>query len=87
MDTTSALRWHQIGHALMGHQGCGPIALEERQANVFAAELLMPLAMLRQALRTAGRLTELAQLFGVSREAMQYKLNEHGLLLKLPSFD
>jgi hypothetical protein len=78
---------HEIGHALMGHQGCGPVELEERQANVFAAELLMPLGMLRKALNSTGRLGELAYLFAVSKEAMQYKLNEHGWLLKLASFD
>jgi hypothetical protein len=78
---------HEVGHLVMGHQGCGSSAVEERQANVFAAELLIPLSMLRIALKKTRRLSELAALFRVSKEAMQYKLNEHGLLLRLTSFD
>ena len=78
---------HEVGHLVMGHQGCGTSTVEERQANLFAAELLMPLSMLRTALKKTRRLGELAGLFMVSKEAMQYKLNEHGLLLRLTSFD
>jgi hypothetical protein len=78
---------HELGHHVMGHDSCGSMDLQERQANVFAAELLIPLAFLRHALTKVRRLGALSQLFFVSKEAMQYKLNEHGLLLKLSGFD
>jgi len=78
---------HELGHHVMGHDSCGSVDLQERQANVFAAELLIPLPLLRHALTKIRGLGALSQLFLVSKEAMQYKLNEHGLLLKLSGFD
>jgi Zn-dependent peptidase ImmA (M78 family) len=78
---------HELGHRKMGHLGCGTDAKQEREANVFAAELLMPLALLKQAMARHRSLGELARLFQVSKEAMQIKLQEQGMLLKLTSFD
>jgi Zn-dependent peptidase ImmA (M78 family) len=78
---------HELGHHVMGHDSCGSVDLHERQANVFAAELLIPLSFLRGALKELRWLGELSQLFLVSKEAMQYKLNERGLLLTLRGFD
>ncbi|HVC23602.1 MAG TPA: ImmA/IrrE family metallo-endopeptidase [Candidatus Dormibacteraeota bacterium] len=78
---------HELGHLSFGHEGCGLAPADERAANVFAAELLMPLAQVKSALRRQTRLGELARTFDVSKEALQIKLNEHGLLLKLTSFD
>jgi Zn-dependent peptidase ImmA (M78 family) len=78
---------HELGHWKMGHQGCGTDAKQEREANVFAAELLMPLVLLKKALVEHRSLGELARLFQVSKEAMQIKLQEQGMLLKLTSFD
>lgn len=78
---------HELGHRKLGHLGCGTDAKQEREANLFAAELLMPLALLRKAIRKHRSLGELAGLFQVSREAMQIKLQEQGMLLQLTSFD
>jgi hypothetical protein len=78
---------HELGHRKMGHHGCGTDAKQEREANVFAAELLMPLSLLKKAMGKHPSLSELARLFQVSKEAMQIKLQEQGMLLKLTSFD
>jgi Zn-dependent peptidase ImmA (M78 family) len=78
---------HELGHRKMGHHGCGTDAKQEREANVFAAELLIPLALLKKAMAKHRSLGELARLFQVSKEAMQIKLQEQGMLLKLTSFD
>jgi Zn-dependent peptidase ImmA (M78 family) len=78
---------HEVGHRVLAHPGCGTNPRHEREANVFAAELLMPLFMLKAALKRSTRLGQLARSFGVSREAMRIKLDEQHLLLKLTSFD
>jgi Zn-dependent peptidase ImmA (M78 family) len=78
---------HELGHLKLGHESCGGEQVQERQANVFAAELLMPLPLLKEALRAVRRLTGLARLFAVSPEAMRIKLDEQRLLLKLERFD
>ena len=78
---------HEVGHRVLAHPGCGTNPRQEREANVFAAELLMPLFMLKAALKRSTRLGQLARSFGVSREAMRIKLDEQHLLLKLTSFD
>ena len=78
---------HELGHRKMGHHGCGTDAKQEREANLFAAELLMPLVLLRKAMAKHRSLGELARLFQVSREAMQIKLREQGMLVRLTSFD
>ena len=82
---------HELAHVLFhldDEQGPGIVSLfsrrddrEERQANQFAAELLMPLDqvnVLKQQmagrLRTPEGLESLAQMFNVSRDAMFYRL-------------
>jgi len=85
---------HEIGHIVLKHpQECGPIfysSIEnfyldlypnERDANIFAAELLMPTAHIKslvfdKCLRDVRRLCELYQ---VSKAAMEIKLREIGL--------
>jgi Zn-dependent peptidase ImmA (M78 family) len=74
---------HELGHLNLKHDGCGTDAAQERQANVFAAELLMPLALIKAALKKEQSLSSLAARFEVSKEAITIKLNEQGLLLKL----
>jgi len=78
---------HELGHHFLGHDTCGTDPVQERQANVFAAELLMPLALVKKVLGTEKRLGQLAQCFQVSKEAMRIKLDEQGLLLRLTTFD
>ena len=51
----------------------------EREANVFAAELLMPEPALRQEFARAASAAELASWFGVSEEAMSWRVYNIGL--------
>lgn len=56
----------------------------EVEANAFAAELLMPAHLIEQAVEHYGKdIPALADLFEVSRQAMQYRLEK---LLLLPRF-
>jgi len=86
---------HEIGHYALGHltvagkkyrdtpanfsSGAEPA---ERQANSFAAKLLMPEKVLKFAVNEKGYRTieALAELFGVSQVAMKYRLVNLGLL-------
>lgn len=54
----------------------------EREANVFAAELLMPEPAVRAAF--AGSITECAAAFAVSAEAMHWRLYNLGLVEEKP---
>ena len=90
---------HAVGHFAMGHLAAestdgitetsanfkaeGATQQQEQQANEFAAELLMPQAVLDYAISRKGytRLGELAQLFGVSAVAMKARLVRLGLVV------
>lgn len=56
----------------------------ERQADDFAAEVLMPSPIVRKKIKqysdASPTLTEIASLFGVSNQAMKVKLDNMGLL-------
>jgi Zn-dependent peptidase ImmA (M78 family) len=75
---------HWVCHCLDGHddpvfcrhQDIGSSADRslEREANVFAAELVMPEAEVRAAFAEQGGIKELATTFGVSPLAMQWRL-------------
>lgn len=76
---------HELGHALLGHRS----ALErpslsderqERQADLFAAELLMPLAMV--AAEAGAGPEALARRYRVSRQAMTLRLRSISALVK-----
>lgn len=81
---------HELGHFALGHddaprdvgnfQSSGDV--RERQANKFAAGLLMPAALVTQYYRNglASNIESLASLFGVSKDAMGYRLINLGLL-------
>jgi Zn-dependent peptidase ImmA (M78 family) len=56
----------------------------EREANVFAAELLMPAERVGEEWRRATSAAELASCFGVSAEAMTWRLYSFGLVEKPP---
>jgi IrrE N-terminal-like domain len=56
----------------------------EREANVFAAELLMPEERVRDEWRRAASAEELAGWFGVSPEAMTWRLFSFGLVEEPP---
>lgn len=78
---------HELGHFVLGHGdrprddaksfGVNVTDPQERAANRFAAELLMPAAALRRLVGTAtlSSIEELAQAFAVSKVAMGYRLS------------
>jgi transcriptional regulator with XRE-family HTH domain len=85
---------HELGHLLLRHyehfhidprdavtEGDPPDYdwRDERAANDFAAELLMPGAWIAQHYQQTPNLTRLANTFKVSRQAMQYRLANLGL--------
>jgi Zn-dependent peptidase ImmA (M78 family) len=53
--------------------------LQEREANLFAAELLMPEPAIRVEWPRAASTVELATWFGVSEESMGWRLYSFGL--------
>jgi IrrE N-terminal-like domain len=56
----------------------------EREANVFAAELLMPEPLVRDEFPRAASVGELADWFGVSEEAMAWRLYNFRLIEERP---
>ncbi len=86
---------HELGHLVLGHVHGGECHRDptknynlqvfdpnERDANVFAAHLMMPPAAVRIAVnRMKGvSLEKLARLFGVSQKAMEIRLKSMGIL-------
>jgi Zn-dependent peptidase ImmA (M78 family) len=59
----------------------------EREANVFAAELLMPEPAVREEFARAASAVELAGWFEVSEEAMSWRLFNIGLVPRRPAAD
>lgn len=84
---------HELGHILMGHIQPGQRAHRdplrryddyyerpmERQANDFAAQLLMPESVVRSAAKSAPSSRELARQFKVSPDAMGYRVKNLGV--------
>jgi Zn-dependent peptidase ImmA (M78 family) len=83
---------HELGHVLAGHNG-GSVTLdrelsgstsEERTANAFAANFLMPEETVRAAVHASGRtevtLINLAYQLGVSFETLIFRLHNLGLI-------
>ncbi len=64
-----------------------PIATLEREANVFAAELLMPEPAVREAWAELGDVAACAARFDVSPTAMQWRLYGFGLVEERPAGD
>lgn len=74
---------HEIGHLLMGHVCDGRddnTSLNEREANVFASELLVPTACIKKDFKIKPDLALLAKKYLVSKEAMTYKIMDLKLL-------
>lgn len=81
---------HELGHFALGHedaprdtgnfQSSGDY--RERQANRFAAELLMPASLVSRYFQNGfvSSVESLASTFGVSKDAMGYRLINLGLL-------
>lgn len=81
---------HEIGHWVCHRHGdpavChlepgagAPRDMREREANVFAADLLMPAGAVRAAVAAGAGLDDLAAMFAVSDEAMGWRLYNLGL--------
>lgn len=80
---------HELGHFALGHEDAPRDAgnfqssgdLRERQANKFAAELLMPASLVTHYYQSglADSVETLANIFGVSKDAMGYRLINLGL--------
>ncbi|MDY0204822.1 MAG: ImmA/IrrE family metallo-endopeptidase [Desulfovibrio desulfuricans] len=80
---------HEIGHCVLGH-GSSPrdnqaaynqqnYSKKEFQANIFAAELLMPKDAMQVMVEIRGmKLATLCETFGVSEEAMTIRLRSLG---------
>jgi IrrE N-terminal-like domain len=89
---------HEVGHHLLHSDGAavlcrpsdvetaqGDVRVREREANRFAAELLMPEAMVREAAdRDGSEPIALSAAFGVSDVAMGFRLVTLGYLEALP---
>lgn len=83
---------HELGHYVLRHEGgyrdgpdtfsVGAVDRKERDANLFASELLMPHDGVRYLLigREIGGVTELANHMQVSEVAMQYRLKKLGYI-------
>lgn len=84
---------HELGHIFLNHWGKNlynlaltdrdnPIFKKaERHADIFAAEILMPAHMVKKAFYSKTQtVEELAELFQVSYQAMEIRLQELGLL-------
>lgn len=81
---------HELGHFMMNHILTATykevVNLKnklkiEKEANIFAAELLMPKEMIKNALKSRKYTAkELATLFDVSEEAMWFKIESDSLI-------
>ncbi len=82
---------HELGHFLLGHE-LGEKKLEdvfdrptdkEKDANEFAAQLLMPIDFLKQDAGRKMKIADLARLYKVSEQAMSIRLLKTGLINNL----
>lgn len=80
---------HEIGHLLLGHTGKNFILdlnskkPEEIEANQFAAELLMPLEMIKNDLKNKKNAKDIAGKYNVSEEAVWWRLYDCKLITKI----
>jgi Zn-dependent peptidase ImmA (M78 family) len=80
---------HEIGHLLLGHTGKNFILdlnskkPEEIEANQFAAELLMPLEMIKKDLQNKKKAKDIANKYNVSEEAVWWRLYDCKLITKI----
>lgn len=71
---------HEIGHLLL-HRRIGPESIEERQADEFASEFLVPTESIFERLRpnpTIDELMKAKRAFGVSAMALTYAVHKAG---------
>ncbi len=74
---------HEIGHLIFGH-ACGTVVGDadhnEREADIFAAELLIPTAFLKKDFAKIRDVQALSKLYRVSDQALTIKLMDARLL-------
>lgn len=85
---------HELGHLYMGHvHGGGAIDFEdsgqaEKEANEFAAELIMPSSLMRKFIKDNHRTAkDVISAFDVSEEAIWWRINSTGLWKYLSADD
>lgn len=83
---------HELGHVLLGHVNENNVMMrdttfsssthdpDERAANAFAAELIMPRSRVKELYRSARNIHQLSEAFGVSTQAMTFRLKNLGLI-------
>lgn len=76
---------HELGHYFLGHpveddSSDEEVIVFDREADEFSAELLIPLAQLKDALTKLKDVKALARLFDVSEEALWRKIDGQHLL-------
>ncbi len=87
---------HELGHYVLGHEGdffCpfNRYAAPEREANCFAAALLMPATVVKTLwlklsdLTPAAKVSALAERLAVSRQALGYRLRAVGIAGEAPA--
>jgi Zn-dependent peptidase ImmA (M78 family) len=84
---------HELGHILLGHNSGYRIVdfktkdPNEKLANIFAAELLVPLSLLEKEFLATESLSSIAKKYNVSNEMMMWRLNQTGLDIKLENWE
>lgn len=75
---------HEIGHLILGHHKLNQNKINEqaiynmeKEADIVAAEILMPYSVLRK--QDSFDINELSELFKVSKEAMTVRIDSLGL--------
>jgi Zn-dependent peptidase ImmA (M78 family) len=82
---------HELGHIYLGHlHGSSSLDLnsenfDEIEANIFAANLLMPKLLLSSDIKSGLSPEALAKRYGVSIDALWYQLTDAGLINLLHS--
>lgn len=72
---------HELGHMFMEHSGCtGENTYEEREAHIFAAELLIPTMFIKRDIRQTPHIPTLARKYLVSQHALTIKLQDCRLI-------
>ena len=74
---------HEIGHLIFGHactKGTGSGSYDEREADIFAGELLVPTAFIKKDFPRQPDLHELSKLYRVSDQTLTIKLMDARLV-------
>lgn len=83
---------HELGHMLLGHTenfnlfDLNSKKCNEIEANQFAAELIIPLNLLKIAIKKYKTVDQLASAFWVSKDAMGWRVMETGFFKFLTSW-